>query len=80
MAKFNREVVNRVRVADNESRGACRRLGPGPGEARRVINGARWLPLTNRTNLTPTAGVRLDELLPVNRTPFRVYVRKEQRN
>lgn len=79
VARYGREVIDRVRV-DETNR--LRRAG-GPHNRRtralrRVIKGARWLLLRNRTNVTAHADrVRLRELLAVNRRLFVVYVLKD---
>lgn len=76
VAKYGREVIDRVRV--DEANRIARADGPGPvREARRVIKGARWLLLKNRTNITRAESVRLDELLEANESLFIVYVLKD---
>jgi len=77
VAKYGREVIDRVRV--DETNRIAPAAGPGPiRDQRRVIKGARWLLLRNRTNLaTRTERVRLRELLRVNRALFTVYVLKD---
>ena len=71
VAKYGREVIDRVRV-DEANR--LRRDKP----ARRVIKGARWLLLRNRENLPTRADrVRLSELLDANRALMTVYVLKD---
>jgi len=71
VAKYGREVIDRVRV-DEANR--LRRDKP----ARRVIKGARWLLLRNRENLaTRDDRVRLNELLDANRALMTVYVLKD---
>lgn len=77
VAKYGREVIDRVRV--DETNRLARAAGPGPiRTARRVIKGARWLLLRNRDRLTSNADrVRLRELLRANRALFIVYVLKD---
>lgn len=71
VAKYGREVIDRVRVDE-----ANRVRSDKP--ARRVIKGARWLLLRNRENLTTAEDrVRLAELLEANRALMTVYVLKE---
>jgi transposase len=70
LAKYGREVIDRVRV-DQANR--LRHDRP----ARRLVKGARWLLLRNRDNVTPNDQVRLDELLEANRALFTVYVLKD---
>ncbi|QHI69027.1 ISL3 family transposase [Tichowtungia aerotolerans] len=70
VAKYGREVIDRVRVDEaNRLRDDKR--------ARRVVKGSRWLLLRNRDNITkPSDQVRLDELLEANRNLATVYVMK----
>ena len=77
VAKYGREVIDRVRV--DETNRVATAAGPGPiREQRRVIKGARWLLLRNRTNLTSRGDrVRLRELLRANQALFTVYVLKD---
>lgn len=71
VAKYGREVVDRVRVDE-----ADRLKHDRP--ARKVIKGARWLLLRNRENITKDQDrVRLDELLKANRKLMTVYVLKD---
>ena len=71
VAKFGREVVDRVRVDQANA------LKHDPG-GRRVIKRSRWLLLRNRDNLTQTQGIKLDELLAVNAPLTTVYLLKNQ--
>lgn len=71
VAKFGREVVDRVRVDQ-----ANRLRNDKP--ARRAIKQSRWLLLRNRDNLTDTQSVTLDELLAVNQPLLTTYLLKEQ--
>jgi transposase len=77
VAKYGREVIDRVRV--DETNRLARAAGPGPvRDQRRVIKGARWLLLRNRANLrTRAERVRLRELLDANRALFIVYMLKD---
>jgi transposase len=71
VAKFGREVVDRVRVDEAKKVENDR-------PARKVIKGSRWLLLRNRENLDkPEDRVRLDELLSANRALMKVYVLKD---
>ena len=71
VAKFGREVVDRVRVDQ------ANQLRKDPS-GRRIIKRSRWLLLRNRQNLTEESAVRLDELLAVNAPLMTVYVLKNQ--
>ena len=71
VAKFGREVVNRVRVDE-----ANRLADDKP--ARKVVKSARWLLLRNRDNIKRQQDlIRLDELLAANHALMTVYVLKE---
>lgn len=70
VAKFGREVIDRVRV-DEANRVRHDKV------ARKVIKGARWLLLRNRENVTAEDRVRLQELLALNRRLAAVYVLKD---
>jgi transposase len=70
VAKYGREVVDRVRVDE-----ANRLREDKP--ARKVIKGARWLLLRNRENIKPQDRVTLGELLRANRRLSTVYVLKD---
>jgi transposase len=70
VAKYGREVIDRVRV--NE---ANRLREDKP--ARKVIKGARWLLLRNQENVRPKDRVKLKELLDANRKLATVYVLKD---
>ena len=68
VAKFGREVVNRVRVDE-----ANRLADDKP--ARKVVKSARWLLLRNRDNIKRQQDlIRLDELLAANHALMTVYV------
>ena len=71
VAKYGREVIDRVRVDE-----ANRLRNDRP--ARHLVKSSRWLLLRNRANLTGAADqVRLRELLAANRALFTVYVLKD---
>jgi transposase len=71
VAKYGREVIDRVRV-DEANRLRHDR------KARQVVKGARWLLLRNRGNIRRRADrVRLRELLEANRALCRVYLLKD---
>lgn len=70
VAKYGREVIDRVRV-DEANR--VRHERP----ARQIVKRSRWLLLKNRENVAPDDQVRLDELLAANRQLFTVYVLKD---
>lgn len=70
VAKYGREVIDRVRVDRANELRADRR-------GRRVIKSARWLLLKNRGNLTPDQDIELDELLAANHSLFVVYVLRD---
>ena len=79
VAKYGREVVDRVRVDETN-----RLAGPAGPTAdiqrarRRVIKGTRWLLLRNRDTVTrPADRIRLRERLAANRALFTVYVLKD---
>lgn len=70
VAKYGREVIDRVRVdRANELRNDRRQ--------RKVVKGARWLLLKNRHSLRPGEDVTLDELLAANHDLFVVYVLRD---
>jgi transposase len=71
IAKYGREVIDRVRVDE------ANRLRDDR-DARRLVKGSRWLLLRNRENVTrPEDQVRLDELLAANKALMTVYVLKD---
>lgn len=70
VAKFGREVIDRVRVDE-----ANRLKQDKP--ARQVVKGARWLLLRNRENVSSKDRVRLQELLQANRRLMTVYLLKD---
>ena len=71
VARFGREVVDRVRVDQANA------LRDQPG-ARRVIKRSRWLLLRNRDNLKDEQAVQLEELLAANAPLARVYLLKTE--
>lgn len=77
VAKYGREVIDRVRV--DQTNRVARAAGPGRTRAlRRVIKGTRWLLLRNRENITERRDrVRLREVLAANRPLWVVYVLKD---
>jgi transposase len=70
VAKYGREVIDRVRVEE------ANRLRHDRA-ARQVIKGVRWLLLRNRENVRPEDRVKLRELLAANRRLAAVYVLKD---
>ena len=71
VAKYGREVIDRVRVDEANRLRADKR-------ARRVIKGARWLLLRNAENIVKVEDrIRLQELLKANRHLLTVYVLKD---
>ena len=71
IAKYGREVIDRVRVDE-----ANRLRNDRP--ARRLVKSARWLLLKNRENVSREADqLRLDELLAANQALMTVYVMKD---
>lgn len=71
IAKYGRDVVNRVRV---DAANQLRHDKP----ARRVVKRAHWLLLRNPANLKDAEQVRLAEVLEANQSLMAVYVMKEQ--
>ena len=71
IARFGREVVDRVRVDQANA------LREEP-TARRVIKRSRWLLLRNRDNLVGEQAVKLDELLAANAPLATVYLLKTE--
>ena len=70
VAKYSREVIDRVRVDE-----ANKLKNDKP--ARKVVKGSRWLLLRNRENVNRKDRVKLDELLRANRKLMTVYVLKD---
>lgn len=71
IAKFGREVIDRVRVDQANA------LKADPS-ARRLVKRSRWLLLRNRGNLTEEQSIKLDDLLAANAPLTVVYVLKDQ--
>ncbi|WP_348815906.1 transposase [Halomonas sp. H10-59] len=71
MAKYGREVMDRVRVDQaNQLR--------DDKAARKIIKGSRWLLLRNANNLKPKQAVKLEELLAANASLTTTYLLKDQ--
>jgi transposase len=71
VAKYGREVIDRVRVDE------ANRLKADKA-ARKVVKGAKWLLLKNRENIEKDEDrVRLEELLAANHSLMCVYVLKD---
>lgn len=71
VAKYGREVVDRVRVDQaNELQ--------HDKSARKLVKGSRWLLLKNRSNLNAQQTVSLKELLQANQPLSTVYILAEQ--
>lgn len=78
VAKYGREVVDRVRV--DETNRVARAAGPNAPAIRarrRLIKGTRWVLLRNKANLTRADRVRLQDVLAANRHLWVVYVLKD---
>ena len=71
VAKYGREVIDRVRVDE-----ANRLRADKP--ARRLVKTSRWLLLRNRENLDPRQSVRLDELLDANQPLLTAYLMRDE--
>ena len=71
VAKFGREVVDRVRV---DQANQLRHDKP----ARKVVKRSRWLLLRNANNLNAEQAIQLEELLQANQSLMTVYVLKDQ--
>ena len=71
VAKFGREVIDRVRV---DQANQLRHDRP----ARKVVKRSRWLLLRNRGNLKAEQAVKLEELLQANQPLMTVYLLKDQ--
>lgn len=70
LAKYGREVIDRVRVDE-----ANRLRHDRP--ARKLVKSARWLLLRNRDNLPDQDRIRLKELLAANRALTTVYLMRD---
>lgn len=78
VAKFAREVIDRVRVDEtNRIARAAGRRDRMIRDRRRVIKGTRWLLLRNHTNLDRGERIRLRDVLAANRHLWVVYVLKD---
>lgn len=71
VAKYGREVIDRVRV---DQANQLRHDRP----ARRLLKSSRWLLLRNRQNLKGGQAVHLDELLAANQPLLCVYVLRDE--
>lgn len=71
VAKYGREVIDRVRVDQANLLRADR-------PARKVLKSSRWLLLRNRTGLAPEQTVHLNELLAANQPLLCVYLLRDQ--
>ncbi len=71
VAKYAREVISRVRV---DAANRLRQDKP----ARRVVKQAHWLLLRNRSALSGSQQIRLDEVLQANQPLMTAYVMNEQ--
>jgi len=71
VAKFGREVIDRVRV---DQANQLRQDRP----ARQVVKRSRWLLLRNHANLSEDQAAKLDELLAANAPLMTVYLLKTQ--
>ena len=71
LAKYGREVIDRVRV-DEANR--LRKDRP----ARKLVKSSRWLLLRNRDHLPDAERVRLKELLDANRALMTVYLMRDE--
>lgn len=72
VAKYGREVIDRVRVDE------ANRLRQSGKKARYVVKSCRWLLLRNKENVTrPKDRIRLQELLAANKALWTVYVLKD---
>lgn len=70
VAKYGREVIDRVRVDQANTLSHDRR-------ARQVVKSARWLLLKNRDSLRPGEDIKLEELLAANQALFIVHVLRD---
>ena len=71
VAKFGREVIDRVRV---DQANQLRHDQP----ARKAVKRSRWLLLRNKSNLQQSQAAQLDALLALNQPLMLVYIMKEQ--
>jgi transposase len=78
VAKYGREVMDRVRVDQTNRLARAGRNDNRTRARRRVIKGTRWLLLRNRENVTaPRDRIRLREVLAANRALWVVYILKD---
>ena len=71
VAKYGREVIDRVRV---DQANQLRHDRP----ARRVLKSTRWLLLRNKENLSDAQAVHLNDVLQANRPLLTVYILKDE--
>lgn len=71
VAKFGREVIDRIRV---DQANQLRHDKP----ARKVVKRSRWLLLRNKNNLKHEQAIKLKELLDANQSLMTVYILKDQ--
>ena len=71
VAKYGREVIDRVRVDQANQLRANK-------QDRRVIKSSRWLLLRNRRSLTTSQAVHLDEILAANEPLMTAYVLRDE--
>lgn len=71
VAKYGREVIDRVRVDQANQLQHDR-------PARKVLKSSRWLLLRNRQNLRPEQSIHLDELLEANQSLLCVYLLRDE--
>jgi transposase len=71
VAKYGREVIDRVRVDEANRLRADR-------PARRIIKSSRWLLLQNRQGLQPGQAVQLRELLGANQALLTVHLLRDE--
>lgn len=79
VAKYRREVIDRVRVDETNRVARANGSNDMPSrDRRRVVKGTHWLLLKNRENTTKKSDrVRLRDLLKANRALFVGYVLKD---
>lgn len=70
VAKYAREVIDRVRVDESKKMGT--------EKGRQLIKGSRYLLLRNEENLSDDQSARLEELLSANEALNTVYILKDQ--
>jgi transposase len=77
LAAYQRDVLQKVRVAEANRLHPVRAQNARVEGIRRVVKGTKWLLLTKRSRLSRPAYVRLRDLLAMNRALFIAYVLKE---